>query len=145
MGNHIEATIEAGKKFYQDFHGKGPVVMLNLLRFKTEADYSELASIQPEKEISGEEAYQLYIDYTTPLLKKAGSRILFYGNSGHFLIGSKQEKWNAVLLVEHESVAKFLAFAQDEEYLKIAGHRTATVEDSRLLPISESEITKSAE
>ncbi|MGD1890373.1 MAG: DUF1330 domain-containing protein [Cyclobacteriaceae bacterium] len=142
MEKHIEASHEAGRKFYQDFHDKGRIVMLNLLRFKSVADYSQLASLKPEKEISGEEAYQLYMDYTEPLLNKAGSRVLFYGSSGSFLIGPEQEKWDAVLLVEHESVAKFMAFAQDEVYLKTAGHRTAALEDSRLLPISELSTTK---
>ncbi|MEM9676000.1 MAG: DUF1330 domain-containing protein [Bacteroidota bacterium] len=137
MEKHIEATPEAGKKFYQDFHDKGRIVMLNLLRFKSIADYSQLASLKPEKDISGEEAYRLYMEYTEPLLEKAGSRVLFYGSSGNFLIGLEEEKWDAVLLVEHESVARFMAFAQDEEYLKTAGHRTAALEDSRLLPISE--------
>jgi hypothetical protein len=38
----------------------------------------------------------------------------------------------AVLLVEHESVLKFMEFAQNPAYLKKAGNRTATLEDSRL-------------
>jgi len=143
--NYIKASSEAGKKFYQDFYDTGRVVMLNLLRFKSVADYSNLAALQPKQEISGKEAYQLYMDYTKPLLEKAGSRVLFYGNSGSFLIGPEQEKWDAVLLVEYESVAKFMAFAQDEEYLKTAGHRTAALEDSRLLPVSENEMTSSTE
>lgn len=40
-------------------------------------------------------------------------------------------------LVEHESVLKFMEFAQNEDYLKKAGHRTAASEDSRLLPTIE--------
>lgn len=30
-----------------------------------------------------------------------------------------------------------MEFAQNEDYLKYAGHRTAALEDSRLLPTSE--------
>ena len=51
------------------------------------------------------------------------------------MIGPEAEKWDAMLLVQHESAEKFIAFAQDESYLKIAGHRTAALEDSRLLPM----------
>lgn len=137
MGKHIQVSREAGKKFYQDFQQKGPITMLNLLRFRPMADYSELEAIQPEKKISGEEAYKHYMHYTLPLLKKAGSRVLFYGSSRDFLIGPEDEKWDVVLLVEHESVSKFMEFAEDKEYLKTAGHRTASLEDSRLLPISQ--------
>lgn len=134
MKKHINAQPEAGKQFYQDYHDKGTIVMLNLLKFKSKADYTDLDHIKPSQEISGEEAYQLYMKNTLPELEKAGSRIIYYGKSNAFLIGPESETWDAVLVVEHESVLKFMAFAQNEDYLKNAGHRTAALEDSRLLP-----------
>ncbi|HAP63020.1 MAG TPA: DUF1330 domain-containing protein [Cytophagales bacterium] len=135
--SHIAATPEAGKQFYQAYHDQGKVVMLNLLKFKTVADYSGLEHLDPGKEISGREAYQLYMEATTPLLKAAGSRVLFLGESAGYLIGPQDESWDLVLLVEHGSVAQFVAFAQNEDDLKTAGHRTAALADSRLLPISQ--------
>lgn len=137
MKKYLEANQETGKQFYMDFHGKGKVVMLNLLKFKDTADYSNLASIEPETTITGKEAYAMYMERTLPHLEKAGSKVLFYGDSHHFLIGPASEGWDAVLLVEHVSVESFIAFAQNTEYLKTAGHRTAALEDSRLLPSSE--------
>lgn len=137
MTNHIDANPESGKRFYQDFHNKGKIVMLNLLKFRPVANYSGLELIKPEKEISGEEAYQLYMESTLAELKKAGSRILYFGKGKNFLIGPESEKWHAVLLVEHQSVSKFMEFAQNKDYLKNAGHRTAALEDSRLLPSTE--------
>lgn len=137
MEKFIDATTEAGKQFYQHFHTKGKVVMLNLLRFKPIADYSGLENLKPEQPISGKEAYAIYMEKTSVEIKKAGSKVLFFGTSKNFLIGPQSEYWDAVLLVEHESVAKFMAFARDENYLKTAGHRKAALEDSRLLPITE--------
>lgn len=137
MSNHIDASPEAGKEFYLNFHDKGKVVMLNLLKFRTIADYTKLEELRPIKDISGEEAYQLYLKGTLPELEKAGSRIIYFGKSQNFLIGPTSEKWDAVLLVEHESVLKFMEFAKNPEYLKKAGHRTAALEDSRLLPTTE--------
>ncbi|WP_246255857.1 hypothetical protein [Cyclobacterium plantarum] len=49
------------------------------------------------------------------------------------------EKWDAILLVEHKSVSKFMGFANSEDYLKNAGHRSAALEDSRLLPSTKIE------
>ena len=135
MEAYIETTPEAGKRFYQAFHDKGKVVMLNLLKFKAVADYSLFPALQPLQEISGWEAYQLYMDATIPLLKKAGSKVLFFGKSQHFLIGPEAEQWDTVILVEHPSVTRFMAFAQDEDYLRTVGHRTAALADSRLLPM----------
>ena len=133
--NYIHPTPEAGKTFYMKHHGKGEVVMLNLLRFKEIADYSGTPQLAPESEISGLEAYQLYAKHTLPLLEKAGSKTLFYGKCSPFMIGPAAEDWDAMLLVQHKSAEKFIAFAQDEAYLKIAGHRTAALEDSRLMPM----------
>ena len=134
--NFIHADQESGKRFYMDFHDKGSVTMLNMLRFKEIADYTGLEIIAPSSPISGEQAYRLYMKETLPFIQEAGSEVLFYGKSNHFLIGPEAEKWDVVLLVRHSSVASFMAFAQNEAYLQIAGHRTAALEDSRLLPIS---------
>ena len=78
---------------------------------------------------------------TLPELEKAGSKLLFYGESNSYLIGPTDEQWDMVLLVEHESVAKFMEFAKNEDYLKGAGHRAAALEDSRLLPITEKDLS----
>ncbi|WP_192349987.1 DUF1330 domain-containing protein [Algoriphagus sp. Y33] len=137
MSKYIDASQEAGKRFYQNFHDKGKVVMLNLLRFRRIADYTNLERIKPTDEISGEEAYQLYMAGILPELEKAGSQIIYYGKSKNFLIGPDFEAWDAILLVEHESVSKFMEFAQQQDYLKNVGHRTAALEDSRLLPSNE--------
>lgn len=139
MSNYIDATPESGKAFYMDFHNKGKVVLLNLLKFRATADYSNAEHLAPADEISGETAYALYMKHTLPELEKAGSRVLYYGKSNRFLIGPETEQWDAVLLVEHASVERFMAFAQNEDYLKTAGHRTAALEDSRLLPSAEVE------
>lgn len=141
MKKHINATPEMGKEFYLNFHQKGRIVMLNLLKFKSKADYANLESIKPQKDISGKEAYKIYTDNTLLELNKLGSKILFYGASNNFLIGPESEKWDAVLLVEHQSVQTFMKFAESKIYLKNVGHRTAGLEDSRLLPTTEIKIT----
>ena len=110
---------------------------MNLLKFRVTADYTNLEELESAKEISGEEAYQLYMDSVFPVLEKAGGRIIYFGKSKDFLIGPDSEKWDAALLVEHRSAKEFMEFTQNEDYLKNAGHRTAALEDSRLLPTSE--------
>lgn len=137
MTKYVDSNPELGKTFYQNFYDKGKIVMLNLLKFRHKADYTNLEELNPDKEISGEEVYLLYMKKTLPELRKAGSRIVYYGRIKDFLIGPDNEKWDAILLVEHESVLKFMEFARNEDYLKNAGHRIAAIEDSRLLPTNE--------
>ncbi len=113
----------------------GKVVMLNLLKFRETADYSSCPELAPATSISGREAYRLYVEAVEPILKNMGGRLLFVGDGGGFLIGPSDEQWDQVLLVEHQSPEVFLGFAKDESYLAVGGHRTAALEDSRLLPL----------
>ena len=129
-------TQEAGRDFIMR-QIEGSVVMLNLIRFREIADYSATPKLMPGKPISGKKAYQLYIEHTLPFLTASGGEILFMGEGGMFLIGPTNERWDAVLLVRQKSVNSFLAFESNKDYMKGIGHRTAALEDSRLLPIVE--------
>jgi uncharacterized protein (DUF1330 family) len=137
---YLEVTQEAGKEFVM--RGiQGSIVMLNLLRFREVADYSAAPHLAPQVPISGEAAYQLYIENTLPHLKKSGGEIVFMGTGGPFLIGPTDERWDAVLLVRQSSVNEFLAFASNPDYTVGLAHRTAALEDSRLLPMIEDQTT----
>lgn len=133
---YLEPTQEAGRDFIA--RGiPGQVVMLNLLRFRAVADYSATPSLAPAAPISGAEAYRRYMEHTLPYLERSGGEVLFYGAGGAFLIGPSDERWDAALLVRQTSVASFLQFASNQEYLSGLGHRLAAIEDSRLLPLVE--------
>ena len=137
MTVYLEATQDAGRAFVM--RGlKGPVVMLNLLRFRDVADYSASPELAPAHPISGAEAYDLYVAHTLPHLTRSGGELVFLGDGGRFLIGPESERWDRVMLVRQKSVEAFLAFAGDEAYLAGIGHRTAALADSRLLPLAES-------
>ena len=133
---YLMPTQEAGRKFIMR-QIQGSVVMLNLLRFRETADYSDTPELAPAESISGKKAYQLYVEHTLPFLIKSGGEILFMGEGGDFLIGPVNERWDAVLLIRQNSVNSFLAFESDKDYMKGIGHRTAALADSRLLPIVE--------
>jgi hypothetical protein len=116
---------------------EGPVVMLNLLRFREVADYSGSPELAPPSPISGRDAYDRYVRHTIPFLDATGGSLDFYGAGGHYFVGPSDERWDLVMLVRQTSVDDFLAFASDPAYLAGIGHRTAALEDSRLLPIVE--------
>ncbi|MDY0747324.1 DUF1330 domain-containing protein [Paucibacter sp. R3-3] len=131
---YLEPTQEAGRAFFM--RGiVGPVVMLNLLRYRALADYAASPHLAPAAPITGEAAYLIYMRETLPHLEASGGRVLFFGRGGHFLIGPQHERWDAALLVQQSSAAAFMAFASHEAYLAGLGHRTAALEDSRLLPL----------
>lgn len=114
---------------------RGPVVMLNLLRFREVADYAATPELAPDDPISGREAYRRYERHTLPHLGDVGGEVLFLGEGGAPMIGPLDEHWDLVLLVRYPSAAAFLSMAGHEAYLAGVGHRTAALEDSRLVPV----------
>ena len=137
MQTYLEPTQESGRAFFT--RGiTGSVVMLNLLRYREVADYSATPELAPAEPITGEAAYRLYMEHTKPHLEKSGGKVLFFGRGGSFLIGPADERWDAAMLVQQSSPAAFMEFASNTEYLSGIGHRTAALEDSRLLPLEES-------
>ena len=139
MTNYLEPTWEAGRAFMAR-QLQGSVVMLNLLRFRDVADYSATPHLAPEEAISGAEAFQRYIEHSLPYLRESGGDLLFLGHGNHFLIGPPDERWDMAMLVRQQNVASFMAFASHEAYLAGVGHRTAALEDSRLLPLTLADI-----
>lgn len=134
---YLEVSQEAGAALFAR-NITGEIIMLNLLRFRDVADYSANPELMPSQPVSGAQAFQKYIDHTLPFLKDSGGDLLFLGKGGKYLIGPQEEHWDLVMLVRQKSLSDFMAFASNQEYLAGLGHRTAALEDSRLLPMIES-------
>ncbi|MGH7813150.1 MAG: DUF1330 domain-containing protein [Candidatus Binataceae bacterium] len=106
---------------------KGPVVMLNLLKFRARAE-GELGT--------GEEAYMRYADAVRPFLAEAGAKILWGGRPAALLIGDASDNWDAVAIVKYPTVKAFLEMAMNSEYQKIHAHREAGLERTALIACS---------
>lgn len=136
MTNYLEPTQQSAMALF----GRGiagPVVMLNLLRFREVADYSQNPELMPSAPISGAQAFDRYVAETMPHLLESGGEVLFMGAGGAFFIGPADERWDRAMLIRQSSVEAFIAFTSNEAYLTEAiGHRTAALEDSRLLPLT---------
>lgn len=133
---YLQPTQESGRAFVMR-KISGEVVMLNLLRFRDIADYSATPNLAPSSPITGAQAFQRYIDHALPYLRESGGDLLFLGQGGALLIGPQNERWDMVMLVRQHSVGAFLSFASHHAYLAGIGHRTAALEDSRMLPLVE--------
>ncbi len=93
--------------------------MLNLLRFKPDG---------------GQERYAEYGAAVTPLLEKAGARVVFLGEAALPLLG--EGRWDSVLLVEYPSRGAFLEMIGSAEYQTIGHLRTEALEHGELHPLS---------
>lgn len=136
QSSYLEPTQESGRALFM--RGiVGPVVMLNLIRLRKTADYSASPELAPPSPISGAEAFDRYIAHTLPHLKKSGGELLLLARGGTYFIGPQDERWDVAMVVRQSSVESFVAFASNPEYLAGLGHRTAAIEDSRLLALEE--------
>ncbi|PWN65015.1 DUF1330 domain-containing protein [Chryseobacterium phosphatilyticum] len=133
---YLTPTFEAGKHLFLK-NIQGSVINLNLIKLKQEADYSEYPHLKPTEKISGWDAYFKYIKEAEPFLRASGGEIILIGKGDQFLIGPQDEQWDICMLIRQKTVADFFNFEQDENYMKITGHRIAAIEDSRLLPLEE--------
>ncbi len=105
---------------------QGPVVMLNLLRFKDLADGID-------EGVSGLDAYARYGEAVAPFLERVGGRVLLAVEAQQMVVGPEELEWDMALMVEYPSRKRFLEMATDPDYLAIHRHRAAALADSRLI------------
>ena len=112
-------------------NSEGTVTMLNLLKYRETADYSDHPEENP---CSGREAYERYRQHAAPLVEAYGGLLLFAGTGLPTIIGPADQMWDEILLVEYPSIEVFVEMTSSEKYQTFAYHRTAAIEDSRLIP-----------
>ena len=81
---YLDPTQEQGRDFFLSGIS-GAVTMLNLLKFRDVADYSQHGNLAPESPITGEQAYLRYMQHTMPFLLASGGELLFYGDGKKLL------------------------------------------------------------
>ncbi|WP_448578490.1 DUF1330 domain-containing protein [Thermaurantiacus sp.] len=127
----IDPTADAVRAL-RDGGPDGPIVMLNLLKFRKEARYPAGA---PHGPCSGEEAYARYQKaFTQTVGDVSRAEVVFEGKAGQVFIGDPQaDRWDKVLLVRYPSRRHFLAMMADPTYREALVHRYAGLERTVLL------------
>ncbi|OJH35276.1 DUF1330 domain-containing protein [Cystobacter ferrugineus] len=103
------------KRYMQEDPG-GPVVMLNLLRFKE----------------GGRKSYEEYTRATQPFLEKVGGELVYAGNGSTALVAEPGQAWDAVLIVRYPSRAAFSQMVADPDYQRITHLRTEALQEAVL-------------
>jgi uncharacterized protein (DUF1330 family) len=107
---------------------EGPVVMLNLLKFKARAD-GEAGS--------GADAYRRYGDAAVKMVEEQGGRVLWQGRADQMLIGDPAQAWDSVVLVEYPSRKAFIEMVTKPKYEEAHEHREAGLERTNLIAMTE--------
>jgi uncharacterized protein (DUF1330 family) len=86
----------------------GPVVMVNLMRFRERS---------LDGDGSGWDAYRRYSALTVPMIKARGGTLLWTGNAKAVALGAEGgNQWDYVALVSYPSVAAFIDMMTSADY-----------------------------
>lgn len=113
--------------------GDGPIVMLNLLKFRERAVYKD----GRETNLTGREAYMLYGEQMAPHVVARGGKLHFQGAIGSLVIGEAGELWDVAALMEYPSAKAFVEIATSPEVAAFAVHREAGLEGQLLIQCTE--------
>ena len=111
---------------------KGPLVMVNLLKFRARAAYSEDRR-EAQENLSGRDAYMRYGAVAQKCVAEAGGGIVWGGNQALVAIGDQGDAWDQVICVRYPSVQAFLAMVSRPDYQAASYHRDAALERTALL------------
>ena len=100
---------------------ESPVVMLNLLKFREVAEYTD----GRDERISGREAYMRYGEAMRGIVEAGGGRMLISADLKDVVIGEVGDLWDVVAMVEYPSASGFFAIAASPEVAEIGVHREA--------------------
>ncbi len=112
-----------------------PIQMLNLVRVRALADYPE---DHPDhgKGLTGLEAYRAYGRESAEVFARVGGKQVWAGRPETVVTGPTDERWDLAFIAEYPNAGAFLAMVTDPGYREVVKHRTAGVEDSRLIRLA---------
>ena len=115
---------EKQMKMFMDFPDDKQIRMVNLLKFKTLAQYED----HRECDLTGEEAYAIYSLEVLEHLAKVGGKVIFSGKVRGLLLGEVEELWDAVAIAEYPNRTAMITMFTNQDYLQSHLHRTAGLE-----------------
>ncbi len=99
----------------------GPIYMLNLLKYRDQAEYVD----GRDSDLTGREAYAVYTQGVAELIKEFGGSLSFKASVGRLTIGEVEELWDEVAIAMYPSRQAMLAMMQSDKMQEIGQHRAA--------------------
>ena len=106
---------------FTDGASDGPIYMLNLLKYREQAEYADGRGTG----LTGREAYALYTQGVRELLKEFGGSLSFKASVARLAIGEVEELWDDVAIAMYPSRAAMLQMMQSDKMQEIGQHRAA--------------------
>jgi uncharacterized protein (DUF1330 family) len=111
----------------------GPVVMLNLNRYRERAAYPGPVPDGGSPDVTGREAYARYGEAALKMLEQVGGKILWYTQAQKTVVGDDTDRYDEVIAVWYPNVAAFLAFGTHPDIVVALAHRTAGLQRAAII------------
>lgn len=111
----VDPTGQDLKRFLQEDPG-GPVVMLNLLKFKED----------------GRPSYEQYAAAFKPYAEKYGAEVVYLGDCLTSVVAPDTHDWDSILLVRYPSRRAFCDMVADPDYQQTTHLRTEALSNAVL-------------
>jgi uncharacterized protein (DUF1330 family) len=109
-----------------------PLVFMNLLRFNDIAKYPDTSIT-----CSGRDAYARYAEVAMRKVVEVGGQPVYVGKALAHLIAPDDEQWHEVVLIRYPNIAAFSRMLAMPDYRAATLHRTAALDDARLIATIE--------
>ena len=114
-----------------DHPRKGPIQMINLLKFRDRAQYND-GEVE-NSDVSGREAYGRYGKLVGEIVAGLGGCVIWSGTPEVVAVGDDGDLWDDVAIVEYPSREAFVAMLSMPEYRAAHVHREAGLDHQKLI------------
>ena len=118
--NSVHPTKEQMEGFLEG-DSEAPIAMINLLKFREKAQYED----GRDTDLTGEQAYAIYMNEVVGHLKKVGGEVSFGGSINRLMLGEVEELWDKTFIAKYPSKKAMLKMVTDPDYLESNKHRVA--------------------
>jgi len=128
---------------YQQIHAllktkfEGPVLMFSLVKFRGKALFQKHEKSKMAKNLTGEEAFDIYLDKVVEVYKKLGIELLHNAKTHIPLIGPMDETWDRAVLVRFKRAGDLVRLSATPSFHKADRYRLAGVSDNRIWPMTD--------
>lgn len=119
-----------------------PYVMMNMLKFKSHAEYASNYKAPKSENMTGREAYIKYKDLFVERAFEMGLEvsIIFLGTAHTQIVAVPEEgeSWDVIIIVKYASWQAFKSVLVDMKYIEeIQPHRVAALQEFRSFAVTE--------
>jgi len=118
----------------QEIGDGAPIYMVNLIRYRAEAQYLNDDASEPSSGSGKEVYFQRYVPAFARVAEGEDYSVFWVGNIRGLLVAAPGEHWDDIVIVKYASIQTLRRILESPDYeTQAAPHRRAALEDWRFI------------